>query len=32
MDYTNEYWELSLHIIDELEKRDRQKNKHEEIS
>ena len=32
MDYTSEYWELNLHIIDELEKRDRQRNKHEEIS
>ncbi len=32
MDYTNEHWELNLHIIDELEKRDRLMNKIEEIS
>ena len=31
MDYTNEHWEINLHLIDELEKMERQKNKMEEI-
>ena len=32
IDYTNEHWELNLYIIDELENRDKQMNKIEEIS
>ena len=31
IDYTNQHWEINLYIIEELEKRDWQKNKIEEI-